>query len=67
LDNLAYTIPEFVAAARVCKSKIYTEIAAGRLKAKKAGRRTVILRSEAERYLAALPDLTPKHSSGRAA
>lgn len=37
------------------RSLVYTEIRAGRLVAHKAGRRTVILREDAERYLRGLP------------
>ncbi|HEX3663799.1 MAG TPA: hypothetical protein VHU23_01000 [Rhizomicrobium sp.] len=64
-ECLAYTIPEFVVTAKVCKSKIYEDIAAGRLKAKKNGRRTVILRLEAERYLKDLPDASMGKASRR--
>lgn len=49
--------PVAVAAMRlgICRAKTYLEIAAGRLTAKKAGRRTLILRTEQERWLSALP------------
>ena len=40
--KLAYSIPEFCKIAGVGKTKAYEEIAAGRLKAKKAGSRTLI-------------------------
>ena len=39
----------------ICRAQIYNEINALRLFAKKAGRRTLIERSEQARWLAALP------------
>ena len=39
----------------VCRAKLYQEIAAGRLAARKAGRRTLVERAEQDRWLAALP------------
>jgi hypothetical protein len=56
-ERLCFTIPEFVAAARVCKSKVYEEIRAGRLRAQKCGRRTLITRGEAERFIRELPSV----------
>lgn len=46
-----------VAAKRlgICRAKAYQEISAGRLMARKAGRRTLIERAEQARWLAALP------------
>jgi hypothetical protein len=41
------------------RNKIYQEIAAGRLKAKKAGRNTVITDAEWGRYMDSLPDFKP--------
>ena len=55
LEPLAYTIDESCAAARVGRTTLYEEIAAGRLIARKVGRRTVILRSDLESWLAQLP------------
>lgn len=39
----------------VCRSQLYIELAAGRLVARKVGRRTLIERTEQSRWLAALP------------
>ena len=54
-DKLAYTIPELVCASGAGRSKIYQEIAAGRLKVKKLGKRTIALRGDAVAWLEALP------------
>ncbi|QGN56179.1 DNA-binding protein [Novosphingobium sp. Gsoil 351] len=39
----------------ICRAQLYVELAAGRLVARKAGRRTLIARVEQDRWLAALP------------
>jgi hypothetical protein len=39
----------------ICRAQLYKEIQAGRLLVRKLGRRTLILRSEQERFLLALP------------
>lgn len=55
IEPLADTV--LVAAARlgICRAQLYKEMAAGRLTARKAGRRTLIERAEQARWLAALP------------
>lgn len=49
--------PVIVAAARlgICRAQLYKEMAAGRIAARKAGRRTLIERVEQARWLSALP------------
>jgi hypothetical protein len=54
-DRLAYTIDELRHASRICRSKIYTEIKAGRLKVRKAGKRTLVLHGDAMDWLQSLP------------
>ena len=46
-----------VAAARlgICKAELYKQIAAGRIQARKVGRRTIISREQQSLWLAALP------------
>ena len=55
IEPLADTV--LVAATRlgICRAQLYKEMAAGRLSARKAGRRTLIERTEQSRWLAALP------------
>jgi excisionase family DNA binding protein len=55
MEALAYTLDTACRLAAVSKSYIYEEIAAGRLVARKRGRRTVILADELEGWLHALP------------
>lgn len=52
----ALTIADACALARISKSSIYYLIADGRLKARKLGRRTLILRADLVGFLAALPE-----------
>lgn len=54
LPTLAYSIAQLCIAASVSRSTVYSEVAAGRLRIAKIGRRSVILAAEADRWLAAL-------------
>lgn len=56
-EQIALTIAEAAQAARVSRSEIYRAFQRGDLRAKKQGRRTLILRDELVRYLSALPNL----------
>jgi hypothetical protein len=58
--KLAFTIDEWGAATGQSRSFIYEEMRAGRLRAKKAGRRTIITREFGLEYLASLPDYHPQ-------
>ena len=55
-DKLAYTIEEWRGVTSESRSATYEALKRGELKAKKRGRRTIILRQDGEAYLAALPD-----------
>ena len=54
--KLAYTIPEATEAGAGGKTKIYEAIKAGELKAKKRGKRTIILAPDLVQYLESLPN-----------
>lgn len=56
---LAYDIQGLVQASGIGRSTIYEEMAAGQLKARKAGRRTVVLHEDAVIWLQALPVREP--------
>ena len=56
-SKLAHSIPSAVECSSFSRSYIYTAIKKGKLKARKAGRRTVIEDSELRRFIAALPEL----------
>lgn len=54
----AFAISAFCARYSICRTKAYQEIAAGRLRAVKAGRKTLITVEAAEAWLAQLPDFS---------
>ena len=55
--KLAFSVAASAVLADVCKDQIYDAIREGRLRARKAGRRTLILQSDLEDYLSKLPVL----------
>jgi len=50
-------VREFCARYGICRQTFYDEVKRGRIKAKKLGKKTVILRSDAEKWAASLPAL----------
>lgn len=56
MEKLAYSIREAVKAGAGSRTKIYEALAAGTLKGRKRGRRTIILTTDLVRYLESLPD-----------
>ena len=56
-EKLGMTINELIAASGVGRTKVYEQIRGGRLVARKCGRRTVILASDARDWLRNLPRL----------
>jgi hypothetical protein len=57
--KFAYSIAELAEDGPVGKSTLNSEIAAGRLVARKIGRRTIIIADDWRSYLAGLPRITP--------
>ncbi|TCN25885.1 hypothetical protein EV184_118109 [Sinorhizobium americanum] len=55
-QKVAFTIEEFCRAYAVGRSLAYKEIASGRLRTRKAGRRTLILSADANAWANALPE-----------
>jgi Helix-turn-helix domain len=62
--RLAYSIERLAKESDISRSMIYEEIAAGRLIARKIGRRTIVRRSDALRWLRSLPPLDSNASNG---
>ena len=58
--KLAYTIEETVEAGAGSRTKVYEAINAGTLKARKRGKRTVILHDDLQRFLESLPEYRPQ-------
>ena len=61
--RLAYTIPGWCEASGCGRTQTYAAIAAGKLRARKFGKRTLILVPDGRAFLASLPEL----NSGEAA
>ena len=53
----ALTLKDFCEAYRVCRETAYQQIRSGRLRALKVGRKTLIMRADAEVWAASLPEL----------
>jgi hypothetical protein len=60
LPPLAYSVEETLRLLGICRPKLYQEINAGRIVARKLGTRTIILADELRRYLNELPKFTPR-------
>ncbi len=56
MEKLAYSIREVVEAGGGSRTVVYEAINAGKLKAKKRGKRTIILAADLTQYLESLPD-----------
>lgn len=54
--RLAYRVEEFVAVSGIGRTTLYAEIKAGRLKARKIGKRTLITAEAAKAFLDSLPE-----------
>jgi excisionase family DNA binding protein len=53
----AFGVREFCARYGICRQTFYNEVKRGRIKVKKLGRKTLILRADAENWAASLPAL----------
>jgi excisionase family DNA binding protein len=53
----AYPVREFCARYGICRQTFYDEIKRGRIRARKLGKKTIILKSDAEAWAASLPEL----------
>jgi excisionase family DNA binding protein len=62
-DPLAFTIPQAITTAGVRKTTLYAAIKEGRLRARKSGRRTLILRDDLRAWLESLPSLDLKREA----
>jgi len=55
-DRLAFDVDQLDAVCGLGRTRAFEEIQTGRLKARKAGRRTLVLREDLEDWLRALPE-----------
>ena len=55
MTKQALSVSDTLKSIRIGRTKLYREMKAGRIVARKIGRKTVFLADEIERYLASLP------------
>ena len=60
LDKLAYSINDLQELGFGCRAYVYGEINAGRLRATKRGRFTVVLVRDLDAWIASLPTIRPR-------
>jgi len=53
----AFAVREFCARYGICRQTFYDEIKRGRIKARKLGKKTIVLKSDAEAWRDSLPPL----------
>ena len=53
----AFAVREFCARYGICRQTFYDEIKRGRIKARKVGKKTIVLRADADAWAASLPEL----------
>jgi excisionase family DNA binding protein len=53
----AYTVSEFCDCYGICRDTFYSEVKRGRLRALKLGKKTLVLKSDAESWAKSLPAL----------
>jgi len=60
LEAIGFSIAEAARMAGVGRSTIYEQLAIGRLRGRKLGRRTIITQTDLHEWLASLPAMTSK-------
>ena len=53
----AFAVREFCARYGICRDTFYSEVKRGRLRALKLGKKTIVLRPDADAWAASLPEL----------
>jgi excisionase family DNA binding protein len=62
MNKLSYTIEEAVGLTNICRTRLYAEIAAGRLPSVKVGRSTRVLHEDLHSWLHSLPRRVRNHA-----
>jgi excisionase family DNA binding protein len=53
----AFAVREFCARYGICRQTFYDEIKRGRIRARKLGKKTIVMRADADAWAASLPEL----------
>jgi excisionase family DNA binding protein len=56
-DREAFAVREFCARYGICRQTFYDEVRRGRLRALKLGKKTIVLRADADAWVATMPAL----------
>lgn len=64
MNTVAYTIPEAVRVSGIGRTSLYAAIGSGALKARKYGRRTIIMADDLKAFVSALPNMRPANDNG---
>jgi excisionase family DNA binding protein len=59
----AFAVREFCARYGICRATFYTEVKRGRLRALKLGKKTIVMRADADAWAASLPALETRASA----
>jgi excisionase family DNA binding protein len=59
MEPIAFSIPDACEASRIGRTRVYAAIRAGELRARKNGKRTLILADDLRRWLESLPSIEP--------
>lgn len=59
-----YSVPETLALLKIGRTKLYEEVAAGRIKAVKSGQRTLVPAQSIKDWIESLPTLPVKRQEG---
>jgi excisionase family DNA binding protein len=57
ISKEAFAVLEFCTRYGICRATFYTEVKRGRLRAHKLGRKTIVMRADADAWAASLPEL----------
>ena len=62
-EPLAYSVKDAMRLISTSRKGFYAAVNSGRLKARKSGKRTIVMASDLQAYLAALPAYEPRKSA----
>ena len=63
MNKEAFDLRELVALGHGCRTFLYQQLSAGKLIARKRGRRTVVLRADLDAWVASLPVVEPRKAA----